>query len=292
MMVQVMEVCRRHGLTVCVHAENDSLIDMFTERVRGSAIRGAAALASARPPEVEEEAVARAIWFCGMTGARLHLVHLSSAEAAHRVGAARRRGLPVSGETCPQYLALDKSLLSGRNGHRWACCPVLRGETDRRGLLLALRRRWLQVIGTDHCAFTKAQKDTWKGDFTRIPYGLPGVETSLAITYSLGPARGRIGPAQWVRLHSEGPARLFGLYPRKGTIRKGSDADLVIWDPKVRRTLSARSLQTACDWSPYEGMKVRGMARQVFLRGTEIAREGKYVGPGGEGCYTARDRSS
>lgn len=293
MLYEVMETCRDLGMVVCVHAESDSLIELYTSR----ALRlppgrrpNALGLALARPPFVEEAAVARVILLAKATGARLHLVHLSTRRAAELVGEARKLGLPVSGETCPQYLALDRKLLAGKDGHLWGCCPPLRGADDREGLGKAVKTGCLSAIATDHCAFTKKQKDSWWGDFLKIPYGLPGVETSLAVTYTLGPARGNIPVGHWVKIHSTGPARLFGLYPQKGTIRAGSDADLVVWDPEITRTIRATDLQTDCDWSPYEGMRFSGIARHVFLRGAEIAREGRYSGSGEEGRFIGNRR--
>jgi dihydropyrimidinase len=279
MMYQVMEACRELGIVVCVHAENDSLIELYTSRTLNQR-HGALGLALSRPPIVEEEAVARVILLAEATGARLHLVHLSTRRAAELVGEARRMGLPVSGETCPQYLALDQALLGGQDGHLWGCCPPLREADDREGLGKAIKKGFLSAVATDHCTFTRKQKDTWAGDFQKIPYGLPGVETSLAVTYTLGPARGNISPAHWAKIHTEGPARLFGLYPQKGSLKKGSDADILVWDPNVTRTIRAKDLQTACDWNPYEGMKLRGIARHVFLRGTEVATQGHYTGEG------------
>jgi dihydropyrimidinase len=284
MMYQVMEACRDLGIVVCVHAENDSLIELYTSRTLNQR-PGALGLALSRPPLVEEEAAARVILLAEATGARLHLVHLSTHRAAGLVGEARKMGLPVSGETCPQYLALDQELLGGKDGHLWGCCPPLRGADDREGLGKAIKKGFLSAVATDHCTFTKKQKNTWDGDFKKIPYGLPGVETSLAVTYTLGPAKGNISPGHWAKIHSEGPARLFGLYPQKGCLQKGSDADIVVWDPTITRTIHAGDLQTKCDWSPYEGMKLRGIPRHVFLRGTEVAQEGCYIGSTNEGRF-------
>jgi dihydropyrimidinase len=286
-MLAVMKACKKLGVVVCVHAENDELIEKYTKLARQKP-KSAAQLAVARPGLVEEEAALQAIKLASRCGARLHLVHLSTAAAAAAVGRARRAGHAISGETCPQYLQLDKRKLSGRDGHLWGCCPVLRGKQDRLGLLTALQRGWLQAIGTDHCTFNRRQKDGWGGDFEKIPYGLPGVETSLALTFSLGPARNKMSLAQWVKLHSEGPARLFGLYPKKGVLKKGSDADIVVWDPRVRRTIDYKDLQTDCDWNPYQGLKIKGIARHVLLRGTEIAREGKYIDSGQPGLFVRR----
>ncbi|MBW1808641.1 MAG: dihydropyrimidinase [Deltaproteobacteria bacterium] len=286
-MLAVMESCKNLGVTVCVHAENDDLIEKYTKRARQKP-KSAAQLAAARPALVEEEAAERAIELAKVCGARLHLVHLSTAAAAAAVGRARRAGHAISGETCPQYLLLDKRKLSGKDGHLWGCCPVLRGKKDRLGLLVALQRGWLQAIGTDHCTFNRRQKDSWGKDFEKIPYGLPGVETSLALTFTLGPGKKKLSLAQWVKLHSEGPARLFGLYPQKGVLRKGSDADIVVWDPHQHRKIDFKDLQTDCDWNPYQAMTVRGIARHVLLRGTEIAREGKYIDSGQAGCFIRR----
>ncbi|HOX43438.1 MAG TPA: amidohydrolase family protein [Myxococcota bacterium] len=290
-MLEVMQACREAGLTVCVHAENDSLIELFTRRALAlpAARRPwAAALALARPPLAEQEAVARAIFLAAATGARLHLVHLSTAGAARAVGLVRAQGLRVSGETCPQYLALDARALGRRGGHRFGCCPPLRSPGQASGLLEALRQGWLQALATDHCSFTSAQKDVWGGDFRRIPYGLPGLETALRLTFTLGPAARALPLARWVSLHTEGPARLFGLYPRKGSLEPGADADLVVFDPSASRRLRARDLETPLDWSPYEGMQLRGEIRHVLLRGQEVAREGRCLDTPPRGRYLRR----
>jgi dihydropyrimidinase len=152
----------------------------------------------------------------------------------------------------------------------------------------ALRQGWLQAIATDHCAFSRRQKNTWGGDFLRIPYGLPGVETSLSVTYTQGPASGKLPLHRWVKLHTEGPARLFGLFPQKGSLRPGADADLVIWDTSAAYPIRSSKLQSVCDWSPFEGMRKSGQARQVFLRGVEIARQGRYLETGIKGRFIAR----
>ena len=278
-----MQACRWCGSTLCVHAENDALVEHFTrwEKGRGG---GAAALVRARPELAETEAVARAIRLAEHSGCRLHLVHLSTAEAAGLVGEARRRGLRVSGETCPQYLALDRCRLSARDGHLFGCCPPLRDGANREGLWRALREGWLEAVATDHCAFSRTQKDMWGGDFTRIPYGLPGVETSLSVTFTLGPARRRLSLSAWARAHTEGPARIFGLFPRKGTLLPGSDADILVWDPEIVWSPRPGDMESQLDWNPYQGMRLRGRARLVFLRGREVARAGRYSGgePGGK----------
>jgi dihydropyrimidinase len=291
MMYQVMETCRDLGIVVCVHAENDSLIKLHTSRtlkLPRDRRPNALGLALARPPLVEAEAAARTILLAESTGARLHLVHLSTRRAAELVGKARRMGLPVSGETCPQYLALSQKLLDQEDGNLWGCCPPLRGSDDRDGLGKAVKQGFLSAVTTDHCTFTRKQKNTWGGDFLKIPYGLPGLETSLAVTYTLGPARGNIPVNHWVKIHTEGPARLFGLYPQKGVLQRGSDADIVVWDPQASRSIRAEDLQTKCDWNPYAGMQLSGIARHVFLRGIEVAKDSRFIGPGGEGRFVPR----
>jgi len=286
-LVEIMELGRRLGLVTCVHAENNDLIRLFTARA-GKRVRGAAALAAARPPLAEEEAVQRAILLAEYCRSRLHLVHLSCAGSAAAVAAARRRGVPVSGETCPQYLALDGSRLRRSDGHLWGCCPPLRGRGQQAGLLRALARGWLQALATDHCAFTRAQKDSWGGDFTRIPYGLAGLETSLAVTHTLGPVAGVMSSSQWARLHGEGPARLFGLWPRKGRLAPGADADILVWDPRLRWRVRPQALETSIDWNPYQGRLLQGRARLVVLRGVLLARQGRFCGSSGGGRFQKR----
>jgi dihydropyrimidinase len=293
-MLEIMQACQALGLCVCVHAENDALIELFSRRalaLPASRRPWAAALALARPPLVEQEAVARVLFLAGAAGARLHLVHLSTAGAARAVGLARAQGQPVSGETCPQYLALSASALGRPGGHRFGCCPPLRAPEEARGLREALRRGWLQALATDHCAFTLAQKDGWGGDFRRIPYGLPGVETALRLTFTLGPAARALPLARWAALHTAGPARLFGLYPQKGSLEPGADADLVVFDPAVKRRLRAADLETPLDWNPYEGMQLRGELRHVFLGGREVAREGRCLDVPARGRYLRRSPS-
>ncbi len=280
MLYAVMQLAAKLNLTVCIHAENDALIRHHTERVQALPARqrrGAGDLALARPPLCEEEAAARAILLARATGARLHLVHLSTAGAARRVAAARRAGADVSGETCPQYLSLDARKLRGPAGHRFGCCPPLRTAAHRRGLFEQLRDGGLVAAATDHCTFDAAQKDTWQGDFTRIPYGLPGVETALALTWTLGPARERMSVERWAAIHTAGPARRFGLWPRKGSLQVGTDGDVLVWDPNRSRRIRPAKLQTTCDWNPYAGRVLTGLARHVLLRGIEVAREGAWL---------------
>ncbi len=289
MLYQVMEACRQAGVTVCLHAENDSLIEMFAGRISPTNL-GAQSLALSRPPICEIEAVARAITLAEATGVHLHLVHLSCAESARLLSNAHQRGLPISGETCPQFLALDQNKLAGPQGHLWACCPPLRDRKNRLGLQKALQQNVFQALATDHCAFSHEQKDRWAGDYRHIPCGLPGVETARSLTYTLGPDQKKLSLKQWIWLHSEGPARLFGIYPQKGCLQPGADADIVLWDQNARWRVKASRLASACDWSPYQNMQLSGRARQVLLRGQEVFKDGKLGDDLPMGKYLQRRR--
>ncbi len=293
MLTEVMEQAKRLGMQVCVHAENDSLISHYTDKALGLAPKkrgGAFALSLARPAVCEEEAAARAIFLAKHTGAKLHLVHLSTAGAVESVRDARQQGLKVTAETCPQYLALDAKMLSGPQGHKFGSCPPLRTARHRRTLFRALDSGWIDVVGTDHCTFTSAQKNTWRGDFRKIPYGLPGLETMLRVTWTLGPARGKMSIERWVSIHTEGPAKTFGLWPQKGSLQMGTDADILVWDPSSSASINPKHMETHTDWNPYQGKRLKGIARHVFLRGMEVASESKCLRRPIRGRYVLRHK--
>jgi dihydropyrimidinase len=215
-------------------------------------------------------------------------VHLTCAEALREVENARRRGQKVYVETCPQYLLLDQSAYDSHDWIRAAqhvCAPPLRTKRDQRTLWAALRRGEIQTVSTDHCSFTTEQKERGRGDFTAIPGGLPGVETRGELIYTAGVSARRISLAAMCRVLAENPAKLYGMYPRKGTIRAGSDADIVIYDPEADRMLRAEEMVGRAGYTPYEGFITRGSIAQVWLRGqlavdngTVLATEGgKYI---------------
>ncbi len=290
-LLEIMSACAAQGLIVCVHAENEPLIEHFRQRVETLPRRqrpGASGLALSRPALVEEMAAAQAILLAGATGAHLHLVHLSTAGAAALVGAARQSGILASGETCPQYLVLDQDRLAGRDGHRFACCPPLRGEPDRRGLWSALNAGMLDALATDHCAFDLATKDAWGGHLERLAFGLPGVATALRLTFTHGVRTGRISAARWAFLHSEGPARRFGLYPRKGSLLPGADADVLLWETNHHEVLPPTGPADGCDFSPYAGMTLHGRPRAVLLRGRIVSCEGRLVATRASGKFALR----
>ena len=211
-------------------------------------------------------------------------------EALDEVAFARARGQRVYVETCPQYLALDDGVYYDANwsmAARYVCAPPIRAEENQRALWRGLRRGEIQTISTDHCSFTLAQKDMGREDFTKIPGGLPGVETRGEVVYTRGVAAGRMTVAGMCRALCENPAKLYGLYPRKGVIAAGSDADIVVYDPRASHILSARDMVTKAGYTPFEGLRTEGGIAKVYLRGSLMVEDGRIVG-GPEGQYLRR----
>ncbi len=232
----------------------------------------------------------RAIALAMLAEAPLYVVHVSCAYSLHAVAAARAKGLAVWGETCPQYLYLDDGCYAapGFEGAKFVCTPPLRSDADTEALWVGLQRHELQVVSTDHAPFNyHGQKELGLNDFTRIPNGLPGVEHRVILLYD-GVRNGKLDIQHFVDLVSTAPAKLFGLFPRKGTIAPGSDADLLIFDPERTSTISAATQHQRVDYTPYEGRRLQGMPDTVLLRGRVIVRDGEYVGGKGGGQYLAR----
>jgi dihydropyrimidinase len=243
---------------------------------------------------LEAEAVTRAAALAEVAEADVYLVHLSSAPALAAVREARDRGVHVLAETCPQYLYLDTARLNGPDGENFVCTPPLRDPWHAEELWEGLANGGVQTVATDHCPFTTADRRAGTrhraegfADFTEIPGGLPGVETRLALVWR-GVATGRITDLDWVRLCAESPARTFGLWPDKGSLRVGSDADVVVWDPRRRQVLDAAKLHMNVDHSPYEGMVVEGWPSLVLSRGRIVAAGGQPLAEQGAGRYVAR----
>jgi dihydropyrimidinase len=216
------------------------------------------------------------------------VVHMSTGEGADAVWSARERGANVHAETCPQYLLLDDELFKGENGHLYATCPQLRKPADQERLWEGLMEGTVQVIGTDTCTFNTTQKAMWNGDFRKIPFGMPGVETMMPLTYHYGVNQGRFSLNRFVQLCSTNPAKIFGLYPQKGSIAVGFDADIVVWDPDKEVTLDHNQMQTNCDWSPFQGYTLTGAAHLTLSRGRVVAEQGRFVGEAGYGQFVAR----
>jgi dihydropyrimidinase len=286
-----LEESKRLNAHVMVHAENDDLVNLLTARYSSPKLRnqyGAYALALSRPNYVEEEAVFRTIKWAEVTGGNLYIVHMSTREAAAAVEQAQQRGIKVYAETCPQYLLLTDAVFKQKNGHLYGTCPPVKSNKDNRALWQGLADGTVSVVATDTCSFDTNQKSKWNGDFRRIPYGMPGVETMMPLLFSEGVLKNRIALTQFVQLTSTNPAKLFGLYPQKGNIRVGADADLVIFDPQKKGTISAATLQTDCDWSPYEGKKIIGSPIHTLSRGRIIAQNNNFIGKPGHGHFIKR----
>ena len=287
-----LEVAAEYGGQIGVHAESVRVLDKLIERYHNEADMkkyGAYLHVLSRPNFIEAEAVQRAIKWSQVTGGRLYIVHLSTKEGAELVKRARHHGLNVYAETCPQYLLLDDEVFKRPNGHLFATCPQIKKKEDSEALWQGLAKGYLSNVATDTCTFDTKQKAMWEGDFTKIPFGLPGVETMLSLMYTFGVGGGRFSVNRLVALTSTNAAKLMGMFPRKGAITVGSDADLVIFDPNKDVTLTYKDLQTNCDWSPYEGMKLKGYPEVTLCRGKVIAGGGKFVGQTGYGRFVKRE---
>jgi len=273
---EAFAAARRLGALICVHAENGPAIDFLADILAPAA--GIMALPLSRPPFTETQAVGRTAQLAAEAGAPVYFVHLSAAGSAALVGAARAAGAKVLGETCPQYLALDESLFKKRRGHLYSCCPPIRAKEDNRELWKALAKGRLQVIATDNCTFTGAQKDGWKGDVRRLPMGLPGSQTLLAAAYTYGVKAGKLTLPGLVRALCENPARIMGL-SSKGFIKAGFDGDFALLDPSCAVKADWRRFQHKTDYSPWQGRELYGFPRYTVLRGEVIAEAGELTAP-------------
>lgn len=273
------------GLPI-VHCENGPLCEALRAQAVAQGHTTPIYHATTRPPRQEAEAVSRAIDIASLAGSPLYVVHVSCRDALERVEAARARGEAVSGETCPHYLLLDIEALTHPHGERLICAPPLREAPDREALWSALMLGDLDVLATDHCPFTAAEK-AGHDDFTTVPGGLPSIEARLSLAYHFGRRQG-MTLGEWVRICCANPARIFGL-ERKGRIAPGFDADLVVFDPQRQVTLEAgETLHERVDWSPYDGLTLDGWPRDVLSRGRVIVRDGEFVGERGWGRFVRR----
>src|SRR6201996_2104706 len=288
---KAMSQTAKNGALICMHAENGGMIDVIVQRALAEGKTAPIYHALTRPTIAEAEAVHRAIAMAEMAGAPVYIVHLSSEDALNQVREARDRGVPAFAETCPQYLLLSVEELARPNfeGAKYVFTPPLREKRHQPKLWDGLKHDHLQVVSTDHCPFCFAdQKSLGKDDFTKIPNGGPGIENRLQLIYHHGVNSGKLSLNRFVEITSTAPARIFGMYPKKGTIASGSDADIVLWDPDAEHTISAATHNMRVDYSMFEGFKVRGNARQVYSRGELIVEKGKYLGKTGRGQYLRR----
>jgi dihydropyrimidinase len=286
-----MSYAAEHGGLICMHAENGMVINEIVERALAAGHTAPKYHALTRPTLAEAEGANRAIALAEMAGSPVYIVHLSCYDALKKVQEARDAGIPAYAETCPQYLFLDYSYMESDDfeGAKYVMTPPLRDKSNQEKLWTGIRMNDLQVISTDHCPFCfKDQKQLGRDDFSKIPNGGPGVETRMSLIYNGGVVAGRINVNRFVEITSTAPAKIFGLFPRKGTIAVGSDADIVIFNPEKKMTLSAKTHHMNVDYNCYEGMEVQGVTETVLSRGKVIIDKQKYVGHAGDGKFQKR----
>jgi len=288
---KAMTTAGNAGGLICMHAENGVVIDVLVKRALAEGRTAPKYHALTRPTLAEAEGVHRAIAIAEMADSPVYIVHLSSYDALKEVQAARDLGLPAYAETCPQYLFLDYSYYEqeGFEGAKYVMTPPLRDKSNQEQLWKGLRMNDLQVISTDHCPFCfKEQKELGREDFSKIPNGGPGVEHRMSLVFDGGVVQKRINLNRFVELTSTAAAKIFGLFPRKGTIAVGSDADIVIFDPDREQTISSKTHHMRVDYSAYEGRKVRGVTETVISRGNVIVENGTFKGKAGMGRFLKR----
>jgi dihydropyrimidinase len=302
--LRAMQKAADSDAMIMMHAENGMAIDVLREQALARGETDPVHHSLTRPASTESEAVHRAIVLSELAGAHLYVVHMSAKEALEEIAEARDKGLPVFAETCPQYLFLsveDHVSAEGFEGAKYVCSTPIRKreEGHQDALWMGLATNDLQVVSTDHCPFCMddhpilgTQKRLGEGDFTKIPNGLPGVEDRFQLIYQGGVVEGRIDLNRWIELTSTAAAKIFGMYPKKGTISVGSDADIVIFDPEAEWTKSVTQHHMDVDYSPYEGKEVKGMVDTVLLRGNVIVDGDEYLGAKGDGEYVPRARVS
>ncbi len=290
---KLMERTKQLDALVCVHAENGTVIDAIVQEALAAGHTGPLYHALTRPTTAEAEAVHRVVAISELAGgASVYIVHVSNELAMNEVKAGRERGLPVMGETCTQYLVLSIEDDMGKPGFedaKYVFTPPLREKKNQAPLWSAVKDDVLQVVSTDHCPFRFAdQKTLGLHDFTKIPNGGPGIENRMQLVYHHGVNEGRMSLERFVEVTAEAPAKIFGMYPKKGVLAAGSDADILIWDPEATYTITAATQNMHTDYSIFEGFEVKGNARQVYSRGECIVDGGKFSGRVGRGEYLRR----
>jgi dihydropyrimidinase len=290
---RALQQTRKNGGLILMHAENGPVIDVLAADLVAAGVTDPIGHGLARHAGMEAEAAYRVIRLAEAAGAPVYFVHLSSRDALEVVAAARHRGSMVFAETCPQYLFLTlDDLGNGFEGAKYVCSPPLRPKDHLEDLWRGLRRNELQLVGTDHCPFDfHGQKEMGRGDFRKIPNGLPAVEDRVDLLHQGGVVEGRLSRERWVEIMATAPAKMFGMYPQKGTIAAGSDADILVFDPNRKRTISATTHHMDVDYSIFEGFEVQGTSDVVMSRGTVLVRDGQWVGPAGHGKFIPRGRA-
>ncbi|HKV85744.1 MAG TPA: dihydropyrimidinase [Ktedonobacterales bacterium] len=295
---RAMQQAAAHDMLIMVHAENGDAIDILVAEALKAGHTSPKYHALTRPAELEAEATYRAIRLAEVAGCHLYVVHVTNAGAVEAIRLARGRGDKIHGETCVQYFFFTKDDLArpGFEGAKWVCSPPFREKSDQEALWQAVRNDDLQVISTDHCDFwyeggsdgRPGGKELGKGDFSKIPNGVPGIEDRMMVLYTHGVRAGHFSLNRWVDLCCTTPAKMFGAYPRKGVVAPGSDADIVVWDPEATRTLSAKTHHQRTDYNLYEGMKVTGAPVVVLSRGRVLVQDGQWKGEQGAGQFIHR----
>ncbi len=319
---RTMQTAAQNGMIVMVHAENGDVEALLTPQLLKDGKTDPKYHASSRPPEIEGEATNRAVVMAGLTGCPLYVVHMTCEPAIQALARGRALGYPVMGETCTQYLFLtvaEHLAAPDFQGAKYVCSPPIRSTHDQAVLWKALQSGTLQAVSTDHCDFWfeggvgpwqawlekngntdwvgyEAQDPTYrrpgkelgKGNFAKIPNGMPGLEDRMMVGWHHGVNSGRMSASRFVELHCTNPAKIFGMYPKKGTIAVGSDADIVVWNPDKEHTISAKTHHMRVDYNVYEGMNVRGMPEKVYLRGKKVVDGDQWTGEKGKGQFVAR----
>jgi dihydropyrimidinase len=300
---QVLRIARDVGMLTMVHAENGDVIDILIDEALKAGNTTPVWHARTRPAWGAVEAVLRGSALAAQAGAPLYIVHMNAAGEVDQLEYARSQGLPIMGETCPQYLFFTEENLSQPDGAKWICSPPMRSKKDNNRLWEGLEKGIVKVVATDHCPFffdgTKPilyegqkvaipGKELGKGDFTKVPNGLPGVGDRMPVMWTNAVNSGRITKNDFVAMHCTNPAKIFGLYPKKGTILPGSDADIVIWDPNITVSYGAGIAQHRTDYNLYEGWRLKGFPEKVFSRGKLIVDGKSWFGKKGEGKFIHR----
>ncbi|GAB2965710.1 dihydropyrimidinase [Saccharothrix stipae] len=289
--LRAMQKARETGATIMMHAENGIAIDQLVAQALAQGRTDPVEHGLTRPAELEGEATSRAIALAKVTGSPLYIVHLSAAQALDAVTKARDTGQNVFAETCPQYLylSLEDMAKPDFEGSKYVASPPLRPKEHQSELWRGLRTNDLSVVSTDHCPFCfKDQKELGRGDFSKIPNGMPGVEHRMDLLHQ-GVVKGEISLERWVEISSTTPARMFGLYPRKGVIAPGADADVVVYDPAARQVISAATHHMNVDYSAYEGMEITGKVDTVLSRGRVVVDARGFHGAAGHGKFLSRE---
>ena len=292
LMYKALKKLREKGGICGVHCENAGVIDALIAEKKEKGENGVYCHPETRPDFLEAEAVSRLLRIAEAVDIPVVIVHTTNIQALDEVANARWRGQKVFVETCPQYLVLDDSVYYNEDwlqAAKYVCSPPIRTAEDRDALWRAIRRGEVQTVSTDHCSFTTAQKLAGRDDFTAIPGGIPGVETRGELVYTFGVAQRRISLGDMCRVLAENPAKLYGLYPRKGVLAPGSDADIVVYDPNADHVIRAEDMVGAADYNPYEGVVTKGSIRQVWLRGKPAVSFGEVLA-GPEGKYLVRGK--